>query len=316
MTRAKLTFSARAREYLALRHGLGFAMKIEGAHLLRFAEWADTKQPRARLTVELAVQWACLPQGVDPTYRARRLDIVRRFARHLALFDARTEVPPPHLLGPSYRRKPPHIYTSSELTALLDAAARLGPAGGLRPHTYVTLFGLLASTGLRISEALHLTRSDVDLDAGLLTVSESKFHKSRLVPLHPSVVAALRRYASHRHRCHPETVAGTFFLTEKGTRLTYWRAMMAFTGLRRQLRWTGRRPPRIHDLRHTFAVRRLLRWHEEGADVDREIAALSTYLGHAKVTDTYWYLSAVPELLAVTAARFERYAHVAAEGQP
>lgn len=316
MTRAKLTLSPRAREYLALRRGLGFAMKGEGAQLLRFARWADTARPGGPLTVELAVQWACLPQGVDPTYRARRLDIVRRFARHLALFDARTEMPPPKLLGPSYRRRPPHIYTPSEQAALLGAAARLGPKGGLRPHTYVTLFGLLASTGLRISEALRLTRSDVDLDAGLLTVSESKFHKSRQVPLHPSVAVALRRYASRRDRCHPESVAGTFFLTEKGTRLTYWRAMMTFTGLRRQLRWTGSRPPRIHDLRHTFAVRRLQRWYEEGADVDHEIAALTTYLGHVKVTDTYWYLSAVPELLAATAARFERYARAVAEGRP
>lgn len=166
------------------------------------------------------------------------------------------------------------------------------------------------------SEALRLTRADVDLAAGLLTIAETKFHKSRLVPLHPSVTAALTRYAAHRDRPHPSSTVDSFFLTEKGTRLKYWRAMMAFTTLRRQVRWSGHRLPRIHDLRHTFAVRRLLQWYEEGCDVDREIVALSTYLGHVKVTDTYWYLSAVPELLAAPAARFERFAHASPGRRP
>ncbi len=315
MTR-RAALTTLAEEYLALRRRLGLAMRVEGQELLRFARYADGMGHRGALTIELAVLWACLPREADPTYRARRLDVVRRFARHLAIFDRRTEIPPPGLLGPSYQRKPPHIYTPSEIAALLRAAARLGPPGGLRPHTYVTLFGLLASTGLRISEAVRLTRADVDLDTGLLTISETKFHKSRFVPLHPSATAALRRYSARRDRYHPGTASDAFFLTERGTRLKDWRARMTFSLLRKQLGWTARRPPRIHDLRHYFAVTRLLRWYREGAEVDREIAALATYLGHVKVTDTYWYLSAVPELLAVTSTRFERYAHAVRGGTP
>jgi integrase len=214
------------------------------------------------------------------------------------------------MLGPSYRRRAPHIYSEREVADLLGAASQLGPVDGLRSHTYVTLFGLLASTGLRISEALRLTREDVDFAAALLTISRTKFHKSRLIPLHPTTTATLREYADRRDNYHPLVRLSAFFLTERGTALKDCRVRMTFSTLRRSLGWAGLSGPprRIHDLRHTFAVRRLLRWYEEGADVDHEIAALSTYMGHVKVTDTYWYLTAVPELLAVAGARYERYA--------
>lgn len=297
-------------EYLSFRRDLGFALKIEGEQLLRFARHADGIAHRGPLTTDLAVRWAKLPQGADPLYWARRLDIVRRFAKHRRLFDPATEIPPEGMLGPSYRRPRPYIYGEGEIAALLKAASRLGPAGTLTPGSYVTLFGLIASTGLRLSEAVRLTRKEVDLDAGVLTVTESKFHKSRLVPLHPSTTEALKRYAAHRDHSHyPSVESQAFFLTARGTPLSASTVRATFAGLRRSLGWTGRdgRRPRIHDLRHTFAVRRLLRWYEEETDVDRKIAALSTYLGHVKVSDTYWYLTAVPELLAVTSARLERY---------
>lgn len=306
-----------AEEYLAFRRGLGFAMRVEGAELLRFARYAGSIGHHGPITTDLAVRWAKLPKDADPLYWARRLDIVRRFAKHRVLFDAATEVPPDRMLGPSYRRRSPHIYSEGEIAALLRAAAGLGPTGGLRPHTYVTLFGLLASTGLRISEAVRLTREAVDLDAGVLTISETKFHKSRLVPLHPTTTAALRRYAARRDRYHPLVCLPAFFLTERGTSLKDWRVRMTFTALRESLGWVGRGGParRIHDLRHSFAVTRLLRWYQEGADIDHKIAALSTYLGHVKVTDTYWYLTAVPELLAIASARYERYAGLHQGGQ-
>jgi integrase len=178
-------------DYLACRRKLGFALKIEGQELLRFAKFADQIDHRGPITTELAIRWAKLPKKADPIYWARRLDIVRRFAKHRALFDLCTEIPPEGILGPSYRRMPPYIYSNEEIADLILAASKLGPAKGLRPHTYVTLFGLLASTGLRISEALRLTRNDVDWKVGVLMVKASKFKKSRLVPLHHTTTEAL-----------------------------------------------------------------------------------------------------------------------------
>jgi len=305
------TFVALVEDYLALRRRLGFGLVTQGRMLLAFARHAGRVAPDGPLTVELAVQWATTScRSRDPSAAARRLDVVRGFTRHRALFDPTTEVPPLGLLGPRYRRKPPHVYSADEIAALLRAAAELRPRGGLRPRTFVTLFGLLAATGLRVSEARRLTCCDVDLVAGVVTVREGKFRKSRLVPLHPSAVAALRRYEADRDR-RAAPRSESFFRTERLAVLSRMAVQMTFAKLRRRLGWTaeGRaRLPRIQDLRHAFVVRRLQRWYEQGADVDRRMAHLATYLGHAKVTDTYWYLTAVPELMALTARRFERFA--------
>jgi integrase len=296
---------ALADEYLAARRKLGFALRIEGQQLLAFARYADGIGHRGVVTIELALGWARLPTHASPLYWSRRLGIVRRFAKYRFLFDPATEVPPDGLLGPACRRPTPYIYREEEIVALLQACERLGPAGGLRPQTYAALFGLLASSGLRISEALRLLRVDVDLKTGVLSVAETKFHKSRLVPLHASASCALRMYAEQRDRRHRIQQTPAFFVTEKGTTLKYWRTLMTFSELRRALGWQ-QHTPRIHDLRHTFAVRRLLRWYQCDVDVEQKVAALSTYLGHVKVTDTYWYLTAVPELMAVASTRYER----------
>lgn len=303
------TVVALVEKYLALRRRLGFGLVTQGHMLLAFASHADRVAPGGPLTVALAVQWAASCRSRDPSAATRRLDVVRGFAQHRALFDPTTEVPPLGLLGPRYRRKPPHVYSADEIAALLRAAAGLRPVGGLRPRTFVTLFGLLAATGMRVSEARRLACRDVDLRAGVVTVREGKFRKSRLVPLHPSVLAALRRYEADRCRAAPRSEH--FFRTERLAVLSRMAVQATFAKLRRRLGWTaeGRaRLPRIQDLRHAFVVRRVLRWHEQGADVDRRMAHLATYLGHAKVTDTYWYLTAVPELMALTARRFERFA--------
>lgn len=301
-----------AEDYLVLRRRLGFALKSSGQQLIGFARYADSIGHRGPITIDLAVGWARLPRDASPCWWARRLDIVRQFAQYRRLFDPQTEIPPAGLLGPSSRRVTPHIYSDKEIAALLDAAGKLRPAGGLRPHTYVTLLGLLLSAGLRISEALQLGCSDIDFDDGVLTVRRTKFRKSRLVPLHPSTVTALAKYARKRDEHFPGTPVPAFFVNEPGKPLRASTVASTFCVLRDQLGWTrdrdGRRP-RLHDMRHTMAVCTLLRWYREGMDVDRKMPALSTYLGHVEVRDTYWYLTAVPELMAITAARFEAYRH-------
>ena len=304
-------------EYLTARRGLGFGLETDEWFLRAFASHADRVGHSGSVTIELAVQWArSSSRSSDPAQAARRLAIVRQFARYRALVDPATEVPPVGLLGriPT-RRSTPHIYTEAEMAALLQQAHCLLPRHGLRPATYVAYFSLLASTGLRLSEACRLTTDDADLVTGILTIHETKFRKSRLVPLHPTTTRALRRYADRRDACAAPR-SGYFFRTEHSPRLTRTAVEATFRRLRRRLDWTAQgrtRQPRIHDLRHSFVVRRLLRWHREGADVDRKILALATYLGHAKVAHTYWYCTAVPELLASTGQRFERFAQRASE---
>jgi len=298
-------------DYLTARRALGFALKIEGRQLLAFARYADERRHRGPLNVELAVDWARSSSKSSPIGWARRLGTVSAFARYRALFDRETEIPPPRLLGPQHRRLPPHIYSTNEIGLLVKEAARLAPRSGLRPLTFKTIFGLLASTGLRVSEALRLTDADVDLDEGVLTIRETKFQKSRFVPLHPSAVRALRGYAHRRDEHVDGSRPATFFLLDHGVATTYSRTRTAFDRIRRRLKWNragARRAPRIHDLRHTFACRRLLLWQRGHTSPDSRIQDLATYLGHVKVTDTYWYLSAVPELMEVAGRRFERFA--------
>jgi integrase len=300
-----------AQEYLDYRRRLGFQLCTEGKMLLAFARHADRAGHRGPLTTELAVGWARLPAETTPLYQARRLQVVRGFARYRAIFEPATEIPPEGLLGPAQRRGTPHIYSEAELSALLAAARLLRSPTGLRSQTYATLIGLLSCTGLRISEVLRLGRSDVDPGQATLTIRETKFHKSRLVPLHPTALQALGSYGRFRDRCHPIPRTDAFFVSEQGTPLIYSTVRITFRKLRAQLPAlprTGGRAPRIHDLRHTFACRRLLRWYAEGADLDHAILTLSTYLGHAQVSDTYWYLTGIPELLDLAAGRFEHFA--------
>ena len=305
-------------EYLTARRGLGFRLETDEWFLRAFASHADRVGHSGSVTIELAVQWArSSSRSSNPAQAARRLAIVRQFARYRALLDPATEVPPVGLLGriPT-RRSTPHIYTEAEMAALLQQARCLLPRHGLRPATYVAYFALLAATGLRLSEACRLTTDDADLVNGILTIRETKFRESRLVPLHPTTTWALRRYADRRDACLAAPRSEYFFRTEHSPRLTRTAVETTLRRIRRRLDWTGQgrtRQPRIHDLRHTFVVRRLLRWYMEGADIDRKILALTTYLGHARVADTYWYCTAVPELLASTGQRFERFAHRASE---
>lgn len=298
-------------EYLEFRRSLGFALKSPAWQLRAFARYAEQVGHCGPITLDLAKRWALLSRSSDPAQGARRLAIIRSFARHRLLVDPATEVPPPGLLGKVPRRKPPHIYSDVEIAQLLHQAGLLLPHGGLRPKTYVAFFSLLISTGLRLSEACHLTCNDVDLNHHLLRIRESKYRKSRWVPLHPSATGPLIRYAAHRDAIVGGNPSGFFFRTEHAPRLRAAAVKKTFARIRHRLDWRtqGRaRRPRLHDARHTFTVRRLLRWYEEGADVGQKILALSIYLGHAKATETYWYLTGVPELMAIASHRFEHAA--------
>ena len=305
-------------DYLAMRRGLGFQDTDAGWWLEDFARYAEQVGHRGSVTTDLAVRWALMTRTGDPVQAARRLAAVQAFARHRAVFDPDTEIAPVGLLGSTVRpRTQPHIYTDIEIADLLEQARLLLPRTGLRPLTYVAVFSLLASTGLRLSEVCRLEPDDVDLSEGVLTVQESKYRKSRLVPLHPTATVALSTYAAERDRRVGDGRSGGFFRTDRAEMLKPNTVEVTFARLRERLGWTadGRaRRPRIHDLRHSFAVRRLLSWHAEGVDLDRKVLALSTYLGHARPSDTYWYLTAVPELMAVTSQRFEGFAASPQEG--
>jgi integrase len=299
------------QEYLDERRGLGFALTIPGSQLRAFARFADASGHRGPLTRQLITSWARdEAKRATPLTWARRLEVIRPFAKHRARIEPGTYVPEADTFGRSRRRLAPHLYTDREIVDLLAAAGRLSPKGTLRPATYRALFGLIAATGLRVSEALRLKCDDVDLDAGMLTVRQTKFTKSRLVPLHPTTVRALRQYLALRQRHSPTVKDGPFLVSAKGTRLAKRTVHWVFDRLRKQLGWTargGHAAPRIHDLRHTFICRRVQLWHEHGTDIDNAMVALSTYVGHAKVSDTYWYLTAAPDLMAVAGHRFERF---------
>jgi len=297
----KRTMTSRVQAYLAQRRALGYKLYREGRQLLNFARYAQEVEHRGPLTAGLALRWATLPREADPAYRARRLDIVRVFARHQKVIEPATQIPPRHVLGPAFRRKTPHLFTAQQLHRLLRRAGRL--SGQLRPLTWRALIGLLASTGLRISEALALTVGDVDLEQGVLMIRQSKGQHSRLVPLHRSALAALRRYARRRQRGFPQ--ARFFFLLDRGQALNYNTVLRTFSDLTRDMIPNNGRPHvRLHDLRHTFACRVLLRWQQSRRGAGGRVAILARYLGHLHLRDTYWYLTAVPQLLKHAAGHF------------
>jgi integrase len=305
------TMVSLVNDYLSARRQMGFALKIDGQQLLNFAHFADRTGHRGPITIELAVRWARSSKCDRQMTRARRVEVLRPFAKYRQQFDAATEIPPSRLLGSGHRRLVPHIYSETEIASLLDAASNLTPVNGLRPLTYRTLFGLVAATGLRISEARNLARGAVDLEHGLLTVRETKFRKSRLLPLHASTVRALRHYTHARNQKVHNVDTDAFFISDRGKALDKRTVNYTFEKLRQQIGCVAHgdyAAPRIHDLRHTFICRALLRSYREGRRIDSEISALSTYVGHTKVTDTYWYLTGIPELMAIAAQRFEQFA--------
>ena len=314
---AYITLQTHAENHLSERRRLGFGLRTSGYSILSFSRYVDALNSQEPITVEIMADWAKQDKGNtgNPSTWARRLKNLRSFCRYLQQFEPRTEVPDDTIFGRIGQRLAPHIYSEQEITDLLAAAHKLDSfIPGLRGATYETLFGLIASTGLRISEALHLLDTDVNLKVGMLTIRQTKFAKSRHVLLHPSTIDALQRYRALRNSHIEVTDESPFFVGARGRRLGQPLSMeqvhRVFISLRKQLGWINRgahHGPRIHDLRHTFVVRRVLLWQAQGLDVDQHMLTLSTYVGHTNVTNTYWYLTGIPQLMAVAAERFESF---------
>ena len=291
-------------DYLQLRHSLGHELTEAGWLLPSFVAHLEDNGLRT-VTVEAALVWAQQsPTGKGMSVGPRRMTAARGFARYLSGTDPNTEVPPLGLMPSQQRWHRPFIYTPADINAIMREA-RTSIVSPLRAATYHTLVGLLAASGLRIGEAIKLDRGDIDWDQGVLLIRESKFGKSRLVPLHPSAMAALGEHARLRDELQPRPNDLSFFVSLTRKRLCYAVVRQTF---RQLVEGAGvgadaPSPPRLHDLRHTFAVRTLLGWYRSNADVQPKIPSLSTYLGHREPASTYWYLSAAPELLALAAAR-------------
>jgi integrase len=301
--------------YLTTRRSLGFALKRNERLLRSLTRYAEKIHHRGPLTEQLAMDWVRLPQSANPGWWAQRLGVIHGFARFWHEFDDRVEVPPSGVFGPESRRRAVHLYNQNEIGSLLEAALTLRPKKSLRPATFYTLFGLLACTGLRISEALHLQTDDFDSAAGTLLIRRSKGGRSRYVPLKPSAIARLQEYQRLRQKRHPVPRSTAFFLADTGEPLSYRQAVRGFHFLRKQLGWTQTPAPRMHDLRHTFAVNRLISWQRHGdVRVEQKILVLATYLGHRNIRHTYWYLSAVPELMALASKRLGNLS--TSEGKP
>jgi len=299
---------ARAGDYLAMRRALGFKLTAQGRHLMSFVAFCEERSAD-HVTAGLAVEWATRAGrgSGDEVYQARKLDTVRIFARHLAALDPATEVPPQDVLSRRQGRARPYLYSPVEIAALMRAAGGLAPP--LRARTWQTLIGLLAVTGMRQGEACRLGRDDVDLNAGTIMIEDSKFGKSRIVFLHPTAEAALRAYERARDEAFPEPAADTFFVNSLGRPLDGHNLPHTFAPLALAAGIQappGQRAPRLHDLRHVFTVATLLDWYHDGGNVQARLPVLSTWLGHVDPKSTYWYLQAVPELLALAAARLEQ----------
>lgn len=294
------------RDYLQMRRAVGYRL-TESARLLHdFVTYVENSGSPF-ITEKLALDWATTGTDVSPHTHWRWLSIVGLFAAYVLSLDPRTEVPRRGLLPYRKQRHTAYLYNDEEVLALITATNTLH--GPLKPHTYATVIGLLAVTGMRVGEVIALDRSDVSQRQGLLVVRHAKFGKTRKVPLHTTTAAALRRYACQRDLLWPQPKSRSFFVSNTGTRLQHQNVGHAFARLLKKAGMPSkpRCRPRIHDLRHSFAIHTLKDWYQANLDVEARLPALSTYLGHTCPTSTYWYLTAVPELLCLAAERLENH---------
>jgi integrase len=292
------------RDYLTIRRALGFKLVEHQRLLPQFA--ASLEQAGAdTITTDLAVEWASRARGAE-SWKAQRLSIARGFAKYMRTINPKTEIPPEGILCGQPQRSIPYLFSDHEITRLLAAAGTMSPP--LRAATFTTILGLLAVTGMRVGEAVALDRDDVDLDTGVVTVRKTKFGKSRQLPLHPSSTQALANYARVRDALCPTATGESFFLSCHRSRPDKSTIQEGFRDLRAATQIStapGVSAATLHDFRHTFAVNTLLDWHRDGSDVQAKMLWLATYLGHAKPSSSFWYLTGAPELLALAAARLE-----------
>lgn len=312
--------SRMVEDYIAFKQGMGFQLKIESAELRRFAAFSRMKDHQGALTIDLALDWASEKPHYTRWYQARRLETVRCFAKYALALDPETQMPPTGIFGKAHVRTTPYIYSAREVSLLMERANELTSPDGLRALAIHTAIGLLWATGLRVCELCRLSCKDVDLCNKVIHIRTTKFHKERYVPIHPSVVDALNKYAEYRDRLYPIRSAPHFFLSTGGNILSERNLEYSFTVIRTYLLPEGkqhwdRRPPRLYDLRHSFACHTIIRWLEEGVDVNHHLYMLSTYLGHVKPSDTYWYLTGTPELLSLATDRFEHFTQENTEGK-
>jgi integrase/recombinase XerD len=291
-------------DYLRVRRSLGFQLERAGKLLPDFLRYLD-ERGLSHVTTTAALAWATQPRDAQPAWWSARLLVVRGFAKYLQTVEPRTEVPSPELLPHRRARSKPYVYSTADVTALLSATDTL--ASPFRMATYKTLLGLLAVTGMRVGEVIALDDGDLQRRRALV-IRKAKFRKSREIPLHASTVHALDLYRRERDQQVPCRRTASLFVSGHGTRLLYQNVHFTFLRLVYEAGLGERKPrPTIHDLRHTFAIRTVLGWHRDGLDVEARLPLLSTYLGHIRPSSTYWYLSAVPELLEAATLRLTRY---------
>jgi integrase/recombinase XerD len=294
-------------DYLALRRALGFKLAATGRLLGQFVDYLS-EHGVGMPTTDDALAWANLPACASANWRAIRLSVVRGFASYLHGLDASVEVPSADLIRRGPDRATPYLYADSEIRGLLAAAGELSPP--LRAATYQTLIGLLATCGLRVSEAIALNSTDLDPDEGLLVIRETKFAKSRLVPLHSTTQARLAAYITLRDQTRAHPLCPALLISGTGTRLHHSNVSLTFAGLAQRVGITRRSAvcrPRLHDLRHSYAVATVLDWYRTGVDVPAMMPRLATYLGHTDPKHTFWYLTAAPELMALAGQRLDTY---------
>jgi len=294
-------------DYLALRRALGFKLANAGRLLGQFVDYLN-KHGVGMPTTEDALAWANLPASASGNWRAIRLSVVRGFARYLHNLNATVEVPPADLMRHGPDRATPYLYSDAEIGRLMAAAGEL--RHGFRAATYQTLIGLLATCGLRVSEAIALNTTDLDRDEELLVIRETKFAKSRLVPLHSSTMARLAAYITLRDQTHAHPLCPALLVSGAGTRLHHSNVSLTFARMAQRVgiaRRSAACRPRLHDLRHSFAVATVLDWYRVGADVPAMMPRLATYLGHTDPKHTFWYLTAAPELMALAGQRLDTY---------
>lgn len=303
-----ISWQASVEEYLEHRRIFGNDLTRQGSILFLFAKHLDDSKFISPLTTEVQIEWIANQVGKTSSNRSRKLHVLRLFSKYLSLFDPNTGVPEKGFFGKGHFRFIPHVYSDEELQSFFAVLKTVFKnKKSVSGVTYEYAFRLILACGLRASEVVNIFCEDIDFEQGIIKIVESKFKKTRLLPIDPSVVAALREYKKLRDQFYPRCRTSIFFVLSDNMPLTYSGLGKAFYEAKKKLGWKGYMTRRIHDLRHTFVVKRLIAWHKNGEDTEKKIAALSVYIGHAKVSDTYWYIHFVPELMELVSNRFESF---------